>query len=70
MKWLPALVLGAILGFVMPMVFGGQAGVWLDSWAGWGTVRPLKGSPGLLFSIPVFLGAAVIFRIFFNWHSR
>ncbi len=70
MQWLTALVIGAILGFAMPLFFGGSSGIWLDSWAGWGTIRPLEGSPGLLFSIPVFTGAAVIFRIFFNWHSR
>jgi len=70
MKWLTALALGAILGFVLPLVFGGGAGVWLDSWAGWGTIRPHARSPGLLFSIPVFVGASIIFRIFFNWHSR
>ena len=70
MRWLSALFLGAVLGFILPQVFGGQSGVWTDSWAGWGTIRPLENSPGLLFSIPVFLGAAFVFRIFFNWHSR
>ena len=70
MKWLTALALGAILGFALPLFFGGRSGIWLDSWAGWGTIRPIEGSPGLLFSIPVFIGAAVIFRVFFNWHSR
>jgi hypothetical protein len=42
----------------------------LHSWAGWGTVRPIKGSPGFLFSIPLFLGSALAFRLFFNWHTR
>lgn len=70
MKWLSALLLGAILGFALPLVFGGPTGMWMGSWAAWGTVRPLENSPGLLFSIPVFLGAAFIFRTFFNWHSN
>lgn len=68
MKWLPALVLGAILAFVLPLTFGGQGGVWMTSWTKWGTVRPIAGSPGFLFSIPLFLGSAVAFRLFFNWH--
>jgi hypothetical protein len=70
MKWLPALFLGAILGFVLPLLFGGQAGVWMHSWTKWGTIRPLAGSPGLLFSIPLFLGSALALRLFFNWHGR
>ena len=68
MKWLTALALGAIVGFAVPLLLGGQLGVWMDSWASWGTVRPLAGSPGLLFSIPLFLGSAFVFRVFFNWH--
>ncbi|HXH51809.1 MAG TPA: hypothetical protein VNH53_00055 [Sphingomicrobium sp.] len=70
MKWLTALLLGAILGFALPLALGGRSGVWTNSWAGWGTVRPLEGSPGLLFSIPWFLGSALALRLFFNWHSR
>jgi hypothetical protein len=70
MKWLPALFIGAILGFVLPLALGGQAGVWMNSWAKWGTIRPVEGSPGVLFSIPVALGSAVVLRLFFNWHSR
>ena len=70
MKWLAALFVGAILGFVMPLLLGGQSGVWMNSWVKWGTVRPLAGSPGLLFSIPLWLGSAVVLRLFFNWHSR
>ena len=70
MKWLTALILGGLLAFVLPMSLGGQDGVWMHSWTKWGTVRPLTGSPGFLFSIPLFLGAALAFRIFFNWHSR
>ena len=68
MKWVTALALGAILGFVLPMAFGGQSGVWMNSWAKWGTIRPHAGSPGLLFSVPLFLGSALAFRLFFNWH--
>jgi len=70
MKWLPALLLGAILGFLLPLLFGGQTGFWIHSWTKWGTIRPLAGSPGLLFSIPLALGSAVAFRLFFNWHGR
>jgi hypothetical protein len=70
MKWLTALALGAILGFALPLALGGQNGVWMTSFAQWGTVRPLEGSPGLLFSVPVFLLSAMAFRLFFNWHSR
>ena len=70
MKWLTALILGGLLAFVLPMSLGGQDGVWMHSWTKWGTIRPLPGSPGFLFSIPLFLGAALAFRIFFNWHSR
>ena len=70
MKWLTALTLGAIVGFAIPLMLGGQFGVWMDSWASWGTVRPLAGSPGLLFSIPLFLGSALVFRLFFNWHRN
>ena len=70
MKWITALALGAILGFVLPLFLGGQNGVWMSSFTKWGTVRPLEGSPGLLFSIPVFLLSAMAFRLFFNWHER
>ena len=70
MKWLSALVLGAVLGFVLPTGLDMRSGVWMNSWANWGTIRPHAGSPGLLFSIPLFLGAAFVFRLFFNWHSR
>ena len=70
MKWLTALLLGALLAFVLPLSLGGQAGFWMTSWTKWGTSRPLAGSPGFLFSIPIFLGSALAFRLFFNWHSR
>ena len=65
-----ALLLGAILALVLPLAAGGQGGLWMTTWVKWGTIRPLEGSPGLLFSIPVFLGSAVALRAFFNWHSN
>ena len=70
MKWLTALILGAIVAIALPMALGGQSGVWMNSWVKWGTIRPLAGSPGLLFSVPLFLASALAFRSFFNWHSR
>ncbi len=70
MKWLSALVLGAILGFVLPTGLDMRSDVWMDSWASWGTIHPHEGSPALLFSIPLFLGASLAFRLFFNWHGR
>lgn len=70
MKWVTALALGALLGFVLPTALDARSGVWMDSWAAWGTIRPHEGSPGLLFSIPLFLGAALAFRLVFNWHTR
>ena len=70
MRWFTALLLGAILAFTLPQFFGGQSGLWMDSWVNWWTVRPLPNSPGLLFSIPIFIGSAIAFRIFFNWHNN
>ena len=70
MKWLTALLIGAILAFALPLGLGGQDGVWMQSFTKWGTIRPLAGSPGLLFSIPLFLGSALAFRLFFNWHRN
>jgi hypothetical protein len=70
MKWLSALMVGAILGLVLPTGFDGRSGQWMHSWAAWGTVRPLENSPALLFSIPLALGAAIALRLVFNWHSR
>ena len=70
MKWISALILGAILGFVTPLVFGGREGVWAESFASAGTVAPFSNSPGLLFSIPIFALSAIAFRMFFNWHDR
>ena len=70
MRWLAALLLGAILGIVLPTGLDMRSGVWMESWARWGTIRPHAGSPGLLLSIPIFLGSALGFRLFFNWHDR
>jgi len=70
MKWITALIIGAVLGFVLPTGVDLRSGVWMNSWASWGTIRPHAGSPGLLFSIPVFLGAAIALRAVFNWHTR
>ena len=69
MKWITALALGALLGFVLPSAVDLGSGVWMDNWTAWGTIRPAAGSPGLLFSIPVFLGCAIAFRLVFTWHS-
>ena len=68
MKWVTALLIGAILAFTLPMSLGGQDGVWMNSWTNWGTIRPFAGSPGFIFSVPLFIGAAIAFRLFFNWH--
>ena len=70
MKWLMALALGAVLGYVLPTAVDMRTGLWMDSWASWGTIRPHAGSPGLMFSIPVFLGGALALRTVFNWHTR
>ena len=70
MKWITALLMGAIVGAVLPTFLDARSGVWTSSWANWGTIHPHAGSPGLLFSIPVFLGAALAFRLVFNWHTR
>ena len=68
MKWFTALFIGAIIGFVFPMMFGGQDGLWTNSWAKWGTIHPFAASPGLIFSIPLAIGVAIAFRLFFSWH--
>ena len=70
MKLITAMILGAVIAFILPLFFGGEDGVWMHSWAAWGTIRPHHDSPGLLFSIPVFIGATLAFRAFFNWHTR
>ncbi len=69
MRWMTAILAGALLAFVLPLAFGGQGGPWLSSWAGAWTIRPLPGSPGLLFSIPTFLISAIGLRMFFSWHT-
>jgi hypothetical protein len=70
MKWITALALGAIVAFVLPTGVDLRSGLWMNSWASWGTIRPHAESPGLLFSIPVFLASALAFRAAFNWHTR
>lgn len=69
MKWITALAFGLILGIVLPTMINGGESLWTDSWFGWGTIRPLDGSPGLLLSFPVFLGSATALRLLFSWHS-
>jgi hypothetical protein len=70
MKWVTALAFGAIMGFVLPTGLDARSGVWMNSFASWGTIHPHAGSPGLLFSIPVFLISAIALRLGFNWHTR
>jgi hypothetical protein len=70
MKWITALAFGAVLAFTLPLALGGENGVWMSSFARWGTVRPFPSSPGLLFSVPLFVGSAIALRTFFNWHTR
>jgi hypothetical protein len=70
MKWMTALIVGLIVGTVLPTAMNGGEGKWIDSWAGWGTVHPHAGSPGLLLSIPLFIGTAVALRVLLNMHSR
>ena len=70
MKLFTAMLLGLIIALIVPLMFGGRSGLWVNSWAGWGTIRPLANSPGLLLSIPLFLGSTFVFRLFFNWHTR
>ena len=70
MKWITALVFGAIIAVVLPTAFDGGSGNWMQSWASWGTVSPLEGSRNLLFSIPLFVGGAIAFRLVFNWHRN
>jgi hypothetical protein len=70
MKWITALLIAALVAVVLPTGVDLRSGVWMDSWASTGTIRPHAGSPGLLFSIPVFIGLAIFLRTVFNWHSR
>ncbi|HWH17085.1 MAG TPA: hypothetical protein VNT77_01915 [Allosphingosinicella sp.] len=70
MELLKAALLGAVAAFAVPMIFGGPTGVWGTSAAAWGTIAPLKGSPGLLFSLPIFIGLTLFAWTFFNWSNR
>ncbi len=70
MDLLWALLLGAVAAVAVPMIFGGPTGVWATSAASWGTIAPLAGSPGLLFSLPIFVGVAFFAYLFFNWSNR
>jgi hypothetical protein len=71
MKLVTALAIGAIAGFILPMLLGGfYGGAWMKSFAAWGTIRPLANSPALLFSIPVFVIVGGGLWKFFNWHNR
>ncbi len=70
MSWVMALLIGAVVAFLLPTGIDLRSGVWMNSWTAWGTIRPHAASPGLLFSIPVFVGAALALRVGFNWHSR
>lgn len=69
MKWTTAILLAGALAFALPLFFGGAGGTWGNSMASWGTVRPFSHSPGLLFSIPLFLFGAFALRSFFEWHN-
>ncbi|QNN64392.1 hypothetical protein H9L12_08625 [Sphingomonas rhizophila] len=69
MKWMTAIMIGAILAVVLPMSLGGRDGVWMTGWTETWTIHPIASSPGLLFSIPVFLISAIGLRLFFNWHG-
>jgi hypothetical protein len=68
MKWITALLFGLVIGGILPTVIDSQSGVWTDGWTGWGTYHPGDGK--LLFSVPLFLVAAIGARMFFNWHDR
>jgi hypothetical protein len=68
MKWIFALMIGGLVGFVAPMMGGGRQGIWMHSFAKQGTIVPFDNSPALLFSIPVAIGMAIILRLFFGWH--
>lgn len=67
---LRALLLGAIAAVAVPMVFGGMTGFWGQNWVAWGTIQPVPGSPGLLFSIPVFAGIGFFCWLFLSWSDR
>ena len=68
MKWITAILFGLVIGGVLPTVIDSQSGVWAHGCTGCGTIHP--GNAGFLFSIPLFLIAAIGARMFFNWHDR
>ena len=70
MKWMTAILLGLIIGTVLPTGMDLRSGVWMNNWTAWGTIHPHAGSPALLLSLPVFIGSAIFLRIVFNWHTR
>ena len=70
MDLIKAALLGIIAAIALPMIFGGPSGVWMTSQVALGTIAPLKGSPGLLFSLPVFGAVTVFTWFFFNWSNR
>ena len=71
MKWITALIIGAVLGIVLPTdverrdVHRGRI-----TGTGLGTIQPLDNSPGLLLSVPDVPRRRNRVRLFFNWHSR
>ena len=69
MKWLTALVLGAILAFTAAADVRWPGRRLDEHLAPAGAPSARTPVAGLLFSIPIFLGAALVFRIFFNWHN-
>ena len=70
MRWLTAMLVAAILAVLLPMMLGGSNGVWMTGWTKVGTYHPFPQSPGLLFSVPVFVISAIGLRLFFNWHRN
>jgi hypothetical protein len=70
MELLKAALLGLVAAIALPMVFGGRSGAWMDSFAAYGTIAPLAGSPGLIMSIPLFAGVTIFSYIFFGWSNR
>ncbi len=55
MKWITALIIGAILAFTLPMALGGSDGVWMTGWTKVGTYptdRRLARSPVLGSRLP------------------
>ena len=69
MELLKAALLGLVAAVALPMVFGGPSGAWMNSFAAYGTIAPLAGSPGLLVSIPVLAGVTLFSWLFFGWSN-